>query len=459
MFYNFTTIFFIIFNEPDTIKMFKNIAIGVAVIFSLYGCSSSAPLRNQAHVKSMSPSDFQRYLDEDIQIKSQINLPPPQTENENWVDTQKSKCKIFASSEFKKNDPTVKFYWDGECKDGYAIGLGREFTIGKQTYVEAIGEYKGGKNIPQYFYDFNKADKRFYIGYLDNNVYKDILLFEGMLDDNNLFNRSITFHDPDHKDMYRKMSLDDASVQGKFYTSMGGLNITEYIYNSDPLIKQQLVVQAKQKQLYRFESFNNGRKNFIDLSSNVPVLVNPSQNLQDFIINKMSLLDQKLSNNNDIDLKNVLIAEKKVNTYINLTCTSSNYLKEVGKDNYFAICSPYKSLGVFKNQIEQGKAFLNQQKQKRLADVQQYMANQQLQAQQAEQLRLAQQQKAQEGWTALFNAITEVSNGVANSYNQQAEMYRNFSNNMPTQSFPALKKQKSTYNCINIGINTTCREQ
>lgn len=57
MFYNFTTIFFIIFNEPDAIKMFKNIAIGVAVIFSLYGCSSSAPLRNQAHVKSMSEVD------------------------------------------------------------------------------------------------------------------------------------------------------------------------------------------------------------------------------------------------------------------------------------------------------------------------------------------------------------------------------------------------------------------
>ena len=438
--------------------MFKNIVIGVAVIFSLYGCSSSAPLRNQAHVKQMSSSDFQRYLDEDIQIKSQINPPPHQTEDENWVDTQKSKCKMFASASFKKNDPTVKFYWDGECKDGYAIGLGREFSIGKQTYVEAIGEYKGGKNLPQYFYQFDKANKTFHIGYLDN-VPKNILLFQGMLDNNNMFKRSIIFHDYDHKDMYEKMSFDDAGIQGKFYTSMGGLNITENIYNSDPLIKQQLVVQAKQKQLYRFESFNNGRKNFIDLSSNAPVLVNPSQNLQDFIINKMSLLDQKLSNNNDIDLKNVLIAEKKVNTYINLTCTSSNYLKEVGKDNYFAICSPYKSLGVFKNQIEQGKEFVNQQKQKRLADVQQYMANQQLQAQQAEQLRLAQQQKSQEGWTALFNAITEVSNGVANSYNQQAEMYRNLSNNMPTQSFPALNRQKSTYNCINIGMNTTCREQ
>jgi len=439
--------------------MLRNISIGAIVIFSLYGCSSSAPLRNQPHVKSMSPSDFQRYLDEDIQIKSQINLPPHQTEDENWVDTQKSKCKMFASASFKQDDPTVKFYWDGECKDGYAIGLGREFSIGKQTYVEAIGEYKGGKNIPQYFYDFNKANKRFYIGYLGNNVSKNILLFEGILDNNNVFNRSITFHDFDNKDAYRKMSLDDAGIQGKFYESMGGLNITEYIYNSDPLIKQKLTVQTKQKPLYTFESFNNGRKNFIDLSSNAPVLVNPSQNLQDFIINKMSLLDKKLSNNNDIDLKNVLIAEKKVNTYINLTCTSSNHLKEVGKDNYFAICSPYKSLGVFKNQIEQGKQFVNQQKQERLANVQQYIANQQLQAQQAEQLRLAQQQKAQEGWTALFNTITEVSNGVANSYNQQAEMYRNFSNNMPVQNFPTLNRQKATYNCINTGMNTTCREQ
>ncbi|MHA3099287.1 hypothetical protein [Acinetobacter brisouii] len=438
--------------------MLKNIAIGVVVIFSLYGCSSSTPLRNQAHVKSMSPSDFQRYLDEDIQIKSQINPPQPQTENETWVDTQKSKCKIFSSSLFKKNDPTVKFYWDGECKDGYAIGLGREFTIGKQTYVEAIGEYEGGKKIPQYFYQFDKANKIFHIGYLENSP-KNIMLFQGMLDNNNVFKKSIIFHDYDHKEMYEKMSFDDAGIQGKFYASAGGLNISEQIYNSDPLLKQQLVVQAKQKKLYTFESFNNGRKNFIDLSSNSPILVNPSQNLQDFITNKMLFLDKKTSNTNDIDLRNTLSAERKVNTYINLTCTSSSYLKEVGKDNYFAICSPYKSLGVFNNQIEQGKAFVNQQKQKRLADVQQYMANQQLQAQQAEQLRLVQQQKTQEGWTALFNAITEVSNGVANSYNQQAEMYKNFSNNMPTQSFPTLNRQKSTYNCINIGMNTTCREQ
>ncbi|WP_257224167.1 hypothetical protein [Acinetobacter sp. YH12141] len=138
--------------------MLRNISIGAIVLFSLYGCSSSAPLRNQPY-KSMSPSEFQRYLDEDTQNKSQASLPQPQIENETWADTQKAKCKIYASPLFKKNDPTVRFYWDGECKDGYAIGLGREFSIGKQTYVEAIGEYKGGKSDPNIFINLIKLIK------------------------------------------------------------------------------------------------------------------------------------------------------------------------------------------------------------------------------------------------------------------------------------------------------------
>lgn len=108
------------------------------------------------------------------------------------------------------------------------------------------------------------------------------------------------------------MSFDDAGIQGKFYASAGGLNISEQIYNSDPLVKQQLAVQAKQKRLYTFESFNNGRKHFIDLSSNTPILVNPSQNLQDFIIDKMSFIDKKTSDYNDVDFKGTLSAEKRL---------------------------------------------------------------------------------------------------------------------------------------------------
>lgn len=438
--------------------MIRNFTISTITLFLLYGCASSTSLKNQTQIKSMSDVDFKKYLDEDNQVKSQINPSQIQNGDEIWVDTQKNNCKIFASSKFKEEDPTVKFYWDGECKNGYAIGLGREFSVGKQTYVEAIGQYDGGKNLPQYFYNFDKVNKIFHIGSLTNKP-ENKLLFQGKLDNNNMFKKSIIFYDINQKEMYEKMSYDDAGLQGKGYSSSGGLNIIEKIYATDPIIQQQIQVQMQNRKLYSFEVFKDGRKLFIDATSSTPILVNPSQNLKEFITTKLSLIDTKINNNNDLYFKETLNADKKVNAYVNLTCTSSDYIKEIGKNNYFAICSPYKSLGIFKDQIEQGKEFANKQMKKRLEDVNQYMAQQQSIREQAEQHRVEQQQKSQEGWATLFSAVTEVSNGLTNSYNQQAEMYRNFSNNMPTPNFPTLNKPKSTFNCMNIGMNTTCREQ
>lgn len=438
--------------------MIKNIVISVATILSLYGCVSSTSLRNQAQIKSISDTDFKKYLDEDIQAKSKINAPQPQTLDETWVDTQKANCKIVASSQFKKEDPTVKFYWDGECKDGYAIGLGREFSIGKQTYVEAIGEYEGGKKLPEYFYNFNKVNKIFVIGYLPNNP-ENTLLFQGTLDNNNMFKKSIIFYDFKQKDMYEKMSYDDVGMQGIGYTSSGGLNVIEKTFTADPMLQKQMLVQIQNNKLYSFEAFKDGRKLFVDMTSGSPVLAIPSENLKEFLTKKLSLIDSKVTNQNDLDLQRSLKADKKVNTYVNLTCTSTNYIKEVGKDNYFAICSPYKSLGVFKNQIQQGKEFANQQAQKRLEEVEQYLDQQKASIQQAQQMRIEQQKRSQEGWTTLLNALTEVSNGVADSYKQQTDLYRGFGNSMPDSTAPILNKQKSTFNCINVGVSTTCREQ
>lgn len=453
--------------------MIKNITISAITVFSSYGCASSSssssfsfpPLTYQARIESASDADFKKYLDEDAQIKSQLNTTQIQAEDESWENTQKNKCKIYANSSFKKEDPTVKFYWDGECKNGYAIGLGREFSIGRQTYVEAIGEYEGGRKLPKYFYNFDKVTKLFLIGFLDDEG-KNKVLFRGELDNNNVFKKSVNFYDFNQNSVYEKMSYDDRDVQGKSYISLGGLRIIQSFFNADPLIQQQIFVQMKGKNLYSFDAFKDGRKLFTDTTSGAPVLAEPSENLKEFITEKLSVIDSKINNNNDIDFKKALNADKKVNAYINLTCTSSDYIKEVGKDNYFAICSPYKSLGIFKNQIQQGKELVNQQMQKRREDVNQYLAQQneqlkleQQNEQQNEQLKLEQQQKSQEGWATLFKAITVVSNGVANSYNQQAEMYKNFNKNMPNSSFPALNKQKSTFNCINIGMSTTCRER
>ncbi|MEX3013294.1 hypothetical protein AB3515_06030 [Acinetobacter baumannii] len=121
------------------------------------------------------------------------------------------------------------------------------------------------------------------------------------------------------------------------------------------MLQKQMLVQIQNNKLYSFEAFKDGRKLFVDMTSGSPVLAIPSENLKEFLTKKLSLIDSKVTNQNDLDLQRSLKADKKVNTYINLTCTSTNYIKEVGKDNYFAICSPYKSLEFLKFKFNKEK--------------------------------------------------------------------------------------------------------
>lgn len=60
-----------------------------------------------------------------------------------------NKTETCLLSRSKEIDDAAKRYWDGECKDGYAFGLGREFAIDQQGGVAAtIGAYLGGEQKP-----------------------------------------------------------------------------------------------------------------------------------------------------------------------------------------------------------------------------------------------------------------------------------------------------------------------
>lgn len=49
-----------------------------------------------------------------------------------------------------------KIYWDGECKNGFAYGLGREFVKAIGHDAESIAVYHGGKQEPDYYYEKEK---------------------------------------------------------------------------------------------------------------------------------------------------------------------------------------------------------------------------------------------------------------------------------------------------------------
>jgi hypothetical protein len=79
-----------------------------------------------------------------------------------WIQPKNKKeaCKIYVETN-SQDDYTLKdnyvLYWDGECKDGYANGLGREMEYRDYSYHYQIGIYKNGK-AEDYCVQINEAE-------------------------------------------------------------------------------------------------------------------------------------------------------------------------------------------------------------------------------------------------------------------------------------------------------------
>jgi len=65
-----------------------------------------------------------------------------------WIQPKNlsSQCKLWLNKKSEYED--IDFYWDGECKDGYAIGLGRVFAKGFMRDDESIVYYEDSGQKP-----------------------------------------------------------------------------------------------------------------------------------------------------------------------------------------------------------------------------------------------------------------------------------------------------------------------
>lgn len=75
---------------------------------------------------------------------------------------KKEDCKVLVGID--ENDKTLKsdyrLYWDGECKDGFAFGLGREIEMTNTSYLQQIGIYKKGQTEDYcVFFDRSNANR------------------------------------------------------------------------------------------------------------------------------------------------------------------------------------------------------------------------------------------------------------------------------------------------------------
>ncbi len=73
-----------------------------------------------------------------------------------WIQASNKEepCKVFvgtSTDDDRTVNPEYQIFWDGECKNGFAYGIGREFERGVLVDMEAIAIYSGKEIEPDYY--------------------------------------------------------------------------------------------------------------------------------------------------------------------------------------------------------------------------------------------------------------------------------------------------------------------
>lgn len=90
---------------------------------------------------------------------------------ESYIPIEGKNCKMYFDGT-PPSDPSYKVYWDGECKDGYSDGIGRELS---SDGIEFIALYND--KLPYYVYSKHDTDE-FKIGnYFDNGEFVGIKFY------------------------------------------------------------------------------------------------------------------------------------------------------------------------------------------------------------------------------------------------------------------------------------------
>lgn len=126
-------------------KLFLGAISALSIIFS--GCvgQPSIPKVTEVEINKYEQSyllEYNNFKKQYENYKPSFKMVQPKNKKED--------CKVYVSIN-EKNDKTIKsdysLYWDGQCKNGFANGLGREIENTMLSNLQQIGFYEKGKAV------------------------------------------------------------------------------------------------------------------------------------------------------------------------------------------------------------------------------------------------------------------------------------------------------------------------
>lgn len=399
-------------------QIFKYSLVGVLGAFIFSGCVGQPSIPK---VEEEEVSKYEKtYLAEYELIKQQnINYKP----SFQWVQpkNKKEECKVYVS--INPNDDKTKkadysLYWDGECKDGFAYGLGREIENTMLENLQQLGYYDKGKAIDycvifdpinnweingECSYDFNKANH--YVKTSINEKNGDLNIYYEFGIDGNFNNAQM---------MMRTYPFFDVVEYYKAYPNYSYI-ITDFTKNEFDNRNYEFNVREHKNGKFHGFGFASLKNGYTNAGEMVNGTLTRRVELPQSYFNKANSIFAEIKNEANIALESqrrALIIKEK---YKNKICKDSVKVDFMDNKEYKAICNENEKIAQLKTKIDAKLAQIEQQKQ---AKRQQQNEQRLIQAREAEaqaaQRKAAAAEKAnnQAEWDSVNRSIQNMNNNL-----------------------------------------------
>lgn len=406
----------------------------------LVGCSS-APT-----VPMVSEQDAEIFI-------AKIETPSFQSEAEHVIvwkqaDNKKEPCKLFMGGTPDQKYwewPETKITWDGQCKDGYAYGIGREFLDTRTGLTSSLGTYSGGEKEPFYEATTNFDKGEVVVGDLKAKKVMGIKVQQSPMP----FSMHSTIINSAGQYDYAKL----VTIGGPG-TSFAKSFRNGFVYRFNkvtdpglPLDFSMEVLKDGRQVGYRIERLKNGTLYGVSLQGPQPQQVGLPASLVNFYNAQYQEISQKLGETKPAYDQALVTIER----YKRTICGKTDKVDFVDPEKYRLICSENGDLQPYKEKIAQ---VLSEQEARQA---------QQATAAAAEadrQVRMAQAnaQAQDNSMRALTQSMNDFNRSM-NSYSQGMMDTVQQNNNQLMQYNQGFQAQPQTYdtNCIHVANVINCK--
>jgi len=383
-----------------------------------------------------------------------------------WLQPQNKEedCKLFFRARFNNENERpfweteqTEIYWDGECKDGYAFGIGREFVENISSGLFATLAYYGEPGIEPSYY---------YYAYYDDHRYTYVLQTpetkaanKQLADELRIYNNgrhdfsitkalTVVNEVTGAKDQYIDYLFKSRSVHLIGFGSDRYIR-TESSGNPADELAQSTVFYNGNERLAGAFRWTNGAERFAKYENGV------LQNVQ-FPSSLLSFL-QSEGNTSQANLRNlesdIQASKRAMSTYKRRICQGDVTVDFMDDSLYGQICLPDGDLSRYSDQISKYKA----KSEKQQAKAERRLMERQKLAVQKRQIAVRQaNQKTKENRKAMSESISSL-NDTMSKFNQDATALRQNTASQPTPVVNFGSSRSTQTNCVKTSNTIHCK--